>query len=155
VVTRSLSVVQDAMKQQIGKLGEQLVATWLQSQGWQIPYQRWRCRWGEIDLIATRPQPHIQLAFVEVKTRSAGNWDQDGILALDSEKQQKLYGSAQCFLSRYPNWAEVPCRFDLALVHCQRQASTSPSKKLRQPEKTLVASGYCLTLQSYLEAAFE
>lgn len=143
------------MKQQIGKLGEQLVATWLQNQGWQILNQRWRCRWGEIDLIATHAQPDVHLAFIEVKTRSTGNWDQDGILALNGDKQQKLYRSAQFFLSQYPRWTEVPCRFDLALVHCQPQASTLPVTDPKLSRKTLVASGYCLTLRAYLEAAFE
>lgn len=38
----------------MGKLGEQLVAQWLQAQDWVILHHRWRCRWGEIDLIAQR-----------------------------------------------------------------------------------------------------
>ena len=36
----------------LGLLGEKLVAQWLQSQNWLILHHRWRCRWGEIDLIA-------------------------------------------------------------------------------------------------------
>jgi putative endonuclease len=142
------------MKQAIGKLGEELVATWLQSQGWQILHQRWRCRWGEIDLIATHSQPSLHLAFIEVKTRSAGNWDEGGMLAVNADKQQKLYRSAQMFLTRYPQWAEVPCRFDLALVRCQRESSVSAELRGKSP-KTLVASGYRLTVQSYLKSAFD
>jgi len=37
----------------IGVLGEELVAQWLQSTGWVILH-RWRCRWGEIDIIASQ-----------------------------------------------------------------------------------------------------
>lgn len=142
------------MKQAIGKLGEQLIATWLQSQGWQILHQRWRCRWGEIDLIATHSQPYLQLAFVEVKTRSAGNWDEGGMLAVNADKQRKLYRSAQVFLTRYPQWAELPCRFDLALVSCQREG-TLLTKLTGNSDHTLVAEGYCFQVQSYLEAAFD
>ena len=36
----------------IGVLGEDLVARWLQSSGWTILHRRWRCRWGELDLVA-------------------------------------------------------------------------------------------------------
>ncbi|WP_138497906.1 YraN family protein [Nostoc sp. PA-18-2419] len=36
----------------IGSLGEDLVAQWLQSTGWVIIHRRFCCRWGEIDIIA-------------------------------------------------------------------------------------------------------
>ena len=36
----------------IGILGEDFVAQWLQAQGWTILHRRWRCRWGELDIIA-------------------------------------------------------------------------------------------------------
>lgn len=38
----------------IGVLGEDLVAQWLQSTSWMILHRRWRCRWGEIDIIARK-----------------------------------------------------------------------------------------------------
>lgn len=36
----------------IGALGEDLVAKWLAQCGWNILHRRWRCRLGEIDIIA-------------------------------------------------------------------------------------------------------
>ena len=47
----------------IGKLGEQLVAQWLEAQGWIILHHRWRCTWGEIDLIA-QPKSSDALAYI-------------------------------------------------------------------------------------------
>lgn len=110
----------------IGVLGEELVAQWLQSTGWVLLHRRWRCRWGEIDIIARQPAqehtPHSSpmLAFVEVKTRSRGNWDEGGLLSITQQKQAKLWQSARCFLAIYPNLGDYTCRFDVALVCCQR-----------------------------------
>lgn len=116
----------------IGVLGEDLVAQWLQSTGWAILHRRWRCRWGELDIIAQqnpqeKPDKHASpakssslLVFVEVKTRSRGNWDAGGLLSITQQKQTKLWQSARCFLGIYPNLADRPCRFDVALVYCQR-----------------------------------
>ena len=101
--------------QQIGELGEKLVALWLEFKGYKVLHQRWRCRWGEIDLIAQEKSTAI-LIFVEVKTRSQGNWDADGLLSVNFAKQQKIAKTAAIFLARNPHLAEYPCRFDVALV---------------------------------------
>lgn len=151
----------------IGELGERLVAHWLRSQGWVILHHRWRCRWGEIDLIAQHsgresPADSPCLAFVEVKTRSRGNWDADGLLAVAPAKQQKLWRTAQLFLARQPKLARLPCQFDVALVRCQGVPAASqpaltnkleslPSVGLRQP---ILVGGYRLILQDYIPAAF-
>ncbi len=173
---------------QVGELGEQLVARWLQTQNWAILHHRWRCRWGEIDLIAysgdgeeakgygdKKTQKIADtpiLAFVEVKTRSAGNWDADGRLAITLQKQAKLWQAAQLFLAEYPELAELPCRFDVALVNYQRVSSRPERHKNNLPTlptamdnripvqsvqlgEPFWVAGYQLILQDYIPAAFD
>jgi len=141
----------------IGVLGEDLVAQWLQSQRWQILHRRWRCRWGELDIVAHHTSTSI-LAFVEVKTRSSGNWDQGGLLSLTPQKQAKLWRTANFYLTQYPHLNELPCRFDVALVYSQRFATQAPqTQKLAIFESLAIQVGNVrlqLLLQEYIPAAF-
>jgi len=160
----------------IGHLGEALVATWLQAQGCQILHQRWHCRWGEIDLIAdwsscdqTRSATdlvrvdHPGLSFIEVKTRNHRNWDANGLLAISSQKQRKLSRAVQAFLANYPNYAEWPCRFDVAAVihHSHPDQKTAPAHpfNLSKPpalgEPIVLRGGHRLVLEHYLPGAFD
>lgn len=142
----------------LGQQGELLVAQWLQQQGWSILAQGWTSRWGELDIVALRNEGrHSCLAFVEVKTRSRGNWDEDGLYAITRSKQAKLWKTAQLFLAKHPQLVDAYCRFDVALVTVRRSPSKgSPSKLskivLGQP---VVVDGNELTLHTYLESAFE
>jgi len=109
----------------IGILGEELVAQWLQSTGWTILQRRFRHRLGEIDIIAESPtNPLPTLAFIEVKTRSLGNWDEGGKHAISSQKRQKIWQTAELFLTKYPEKADYICRFDVALIIYRQESNT-------------------------------
>ncbi len=51
----------------VGDRGEDLACAHLQALGWQVVERNWRCREGEIDVVAR--DPGGQLVFCEVKTR--------------------------------------------------------------------------------------
>jgi putative endonuclease len=146
---------------EIGTLGEQLVARWLQLKNHELLEYNWHCRWGEIDLIA-QDQASQAIAFVEVKTRRGYNWDADGLLAIDYNKQQKLIQTASLFLSKHPLLAELPCRFDVALVSYQPSVPKSingdcdlDQMLLLEIGQGVMVEGYQLTIKDYLTAAFD
>ncbi len=58
-------------RQVLGRYGEARAAVYLEDQGYQIVERNWRCRDGEIDLIATLES---QFVFVEVKTRKGSGF---------------------------------------------------------------------------------
>ncbi|MBR8830889.1 MAG: hypothetical protein N5P05_000187 [Chroococcopsis gigantea SAG 12.99] len=134
----------------VGELGEILVIDWLAEAGWKIISRRWRTRYGEIDIIALGQSPPL-LAFIEVKSRSENNWDEGGKLAVDYRKQEKLSRTAAMFLSRNPQWAEYPCRFDVALVAVE----TCDRSSVSDSPDCLIRDGYRLRLSQYLENAFD
>ncbi|MBX2862473.1 MAG: YraN family protein [Leptolyngbyaceae cyanobacterium MAG.088] len=137
--------------QDLGIYGEQLVENWLINQGWDILYRRWHCRWGELDIVAQGYNAQggklssQMLTFVEVKTRSRGNWDLDGLLSITPAKQRKLWTSARLFLTRHPHLAQLPCRIDVALVSCHTTKPQAGSSHLELPD----GKRY-LVLQDYL-----
>lgn len=57
-----------AAKDDLGRRGEAIAAQFLMGAGFDIVERNWRCRQGEIDLVAREGD---ELVFVEVKTRSS------------------------------------------------------------------------------------
>nr|WP_255552813.1 YraN family protein [[Phormidium] sp. ETS-05] len=155
-----------------GDWGEYCTGLFLLAHGWEILHQRWRCRWGEIDIIARRDTADPLLAFVEVKTRRSRSWDDGGLFSITPQKQAKICSTAQMFLAAHPNLSSLPCRFDVALVtyrHLQNptgEMRTPPLPRLCEPllpplgqnpfqiGQPVVLGPYQLTLHQYLEAAF-
>ncbi|GAA3216987.1 YraN family protein [Nonomuraea helvata] len=72
-----------AAKQDLGKQGEQVAVTYLEAEGMKIIGRNWRCRHGEIDIIA---EDGPDLVVVEVKTRSGRSHG----TALESVSRAKL-----------------------------------------------------------------
>lgn len=143
---------------QLGEAGEAFVAAWLEQQAWTIVARRWRCRSGELDLVVRSGDGH-ELAFVEVKTRSPGNWDHDGALAMTAAKQRKLMRAAAEFLVQHPALADLPWRFDVALVG--RSGRLHPAGLNNQPIESIALGqpvwfqGQWLVLLDYWPGAIE
>lgn len=140
----------------IGQIGEEIVAKYLENNNYLILHQRWRCRWGEIDIIAQQKEPLI-LTFVEVKTRNFRNWDDDGMFAISEQKQSKLWQTAEYFLSEYPHLATLNCRFDVALLLYKKMPKISPNsldENIINLETPINYHNYQLIIKHYLKSAF-
>lgn len=104
-----------------GDQGEAAVAEALLSRGWEVLERQFRCRWGEIDLIARSPEGI--LCFVEVKARSAGAIAA-GREAVTPAKQRRLRDAAGFYLAQ--SGLECLCRFDVAEVCPGREGWEKP-----------------------------
>ncbi len=67
-----------------------------------------RCRLGEIDLIA---QDGDTIVFCEVKYRTYGSGG-DPLEAVDRRKQKRIVNAARYYLLKHGCGETVPCRFD-------------------------------------------
>jgi len=99
------------VRQQRGLQGEEEAARYLKKNGLKVLVRRYRCRLGEIDLVAREGDT---LVFVEVKTRASSDFG-DPSLAVTSEKQKHISRVALDYLRRLNN-PEIPVRFDIVEV---------------------------------------
>ena len=100
-------------KRETGNFGEELAERYLKRRWYRILERQYRCRFGEIDLIARKGGI---LCFVEVKTRSsvARGLPRD---AVDQRKQQRLRKTAALYLAE--RGLDCPVRFDVAEVYLE------------------------------------
>ena len=96
---------------EIGLFGEAAVAKYLRAKGYTLLAHGYRCRFGEIDLIAKNRHT---LAFVEVKLRSPHSYGLPRE-AVDAVKQEKLRKTALSYLA--DKNLDIPARFDVAEVY--------------------------------------
>jgi putative endonuclease len=102
----------------IGALGEQLAVEHLQSIGLRVLGRNWRCRYGELDVIAADDVTHT-VVFVEVKTRTSDRFG--GVAqAVTPEKVRRLRRLAGLWLAaQHVRWSGV--RIDVVGVRIGRQ----------------------------------
>jgi putative endonuclease len=97
-------------RQLLGQWGEKVAATHLTAQGYKIVARNWRCRQGEVDIIA---KAGSELVFVEVKTRR-GRGMGDPEEGLTPHKQRKLLAIAEEYVLAHN--LDVDWRIDLVAV---------------------------------------
>lgn len=98
-----------------GDRGEAETARYLRKRGYTLLASQWRCRFGELDLVARDRRGTI--CFVEVKLRSEGSIGLPREF-VDGRKRERLRFAAAAYLSTYD--IDAPARFDVAEVYAEK-----------------------------------
>ena len=103
---------------EIGALGERLAVQHLQSVGLRVLARNWRCRYGELDVIAADDAVRVAV-FVEVKTRTTDRFG--GVeYAVTPDKLRRLRRLAGLWLAgQDARWSRV--RIDVIGVRIGRR----------------------------------
>ncbi|MBN2073163.1 MAG: YraN family protein [Actinobacteria bacterium] len=93
-------------------LGELLAADYLIRKNYRIIERNYRCRYGEIDIIASEGS---NLVFLEVKSRSSDSYGHPGE-SVDREKIMRIRRTATCYLGSVDGIFFDSIRFDLVCL---------------------------------------
>lgn len=92
----------------LGQKGEDIAVDFLEGSGYKVLDRNFRCRNGEIDIIALDGK---SIVFVEVKTRKRDNFGSPKF-AVDWRKQKQLVRVALTYL-KHKRLMDKPARFDV------------------------------------------
>lgn len=101
-----------------GRWGEDRAAEYLRRKGFRVTDFNWKCRFGEIDLIA---EDGVYLCFVEVKLRKTAAYGSAAAF-VDWRKQQRLRTAAELYLAGRPTGLQP--RFDVIEIYAPQGTNT-------------------------------
>jgi putative endonuclease len=102
----------------LGAFGEAAAAEYLRKKRYEILAMNYRCRLGELDIIARQRQTFV---FVEVKLRREGGFA-SAAEAVTPVKQRRLMIAAETWLAEN-GLEDVPCRFDIIEIYLTKTGS--------------------------------
>lgn len=103
-------------KQEIGKLGEDLATKYLQKIGYTVIDRNFRCKQGEIDIIAKCKQ---EIIFIEVKTRTNLNYGEP-VEAVTQIKQKHIEKATKYYIY-INNLYDSFIRIDIIEVYIKKE----------------------------------
>ena len=105
-------------RKELGSWGEELAASFLRRKGYRILERNYSCRFGEIDLIASKGG---YVCFVEVKLRKNADFAQAREFVTYA-KQRRILTSASLWLAAHES--ELQPRFDVIEIYAPEGEST-------------------------------
>ena len=106
----------------LGRWGEERAAAYLRDKGYSLKAANWRCRFGELDLVA---EDRTCLCFVEVKLRRNDAYGSAAAF-VDRRKQNRLRAAAELYLAGHPT--DLQPRFDVVEVYAPQGMDTANPK---------------------------
>ncbi|MEI6776754.1 MAG: YraN family protein [Chloroflexales bacterium] len=103
-------------RRDLGDFGESAARSHLVRTGYTVLASNWRCRIGEIDLVA---QQGGQIIFVEVRTRRVGG-PVPPEESLSPAKLRRMANLADAYMIEANLPAHTPCRIDLIAIDVDR-----------------------------------
>ena len=102
-------------KQCLGRLGEDISVIFLEENGYRVLERNYRCRYGEIDIIAVKDKTVV---FIEVKTRRSINYGYP-VEAITKIKMKHMYNSSTYYLLNSNLSSDMDVRIDAVEVYVQ------------------------------------
>ncbi len=102
----------------LGAFGEAAAADYLRKKRYEILGMNYRCRLGELDIIARQG---TAIVFVEVKLRREGGYA-SAAESVTPDKQRKLRLAAEAWLAENES-EDAECRFDVVEVYLPRHGN--------------------------------
>jgi putative endonuclease len=106
-------------RKQLGAAGEQHAEAFLKKQGYTILARNWRCRSGEIDIIALEGE---LVVFVEVRTRTSSARFGTPEESIDARKQHQVIATSQVYLHQN-QLHDHQVRFDTISVYADQHGA--------------------------------
>ncbi|MCC3381370.1 YraN family protein [Paenibacillus farraposensis] len=101
-----------------GTMGEQAAALYLEERGYHILARNWRCRSGELDLVAKQKGTFV---FIEVRSRSGSKYGTPAE-SVTARKITQVRQTAAVYL-HMNGIGDAPIRFDMLAVQLTGEAA--------------------------------
>lgn len=122
-------------RQILGKEGEDFATRYLEHKGYIIIEKNFRCKLGEIDIIALeKNEKYREIVFIEVKTREDISYG-DPIEAVNESKQKHIIRAAKYYIYKH-NLENEYIRFDvIEIIKVNGKYNISQIKNCNMIEK--------------------
>lgn len=103
---------------ELGRMGEERAARFLRLQGFRMVAANYRCRMGELDLVAMDGDT---LVFIEVKSRRGTSCGRAEDKITPAKKRRLTLLARRFLLER--GWFDRPARFDVVTVDWEKEGA--------------------------------